>query len=428
MDRAEKTIPLATQTFSKSRLQFPVGAAPLFLERGSAGRVWDVDGNEYVDLVCGLLPVLLGYRDADVDTAIRAQLDRGICLSLATELEVELAERLVEIIPCAEMVRFAKNGSDATAAIVRLARAVTGRDHIAVCGYHGWQDWYIGTTTRNLGVPPAVAALTHKFPYGNLDALAALLDSRPGEIALVIMEPASTEPPANGYLQGVRELAHRHGALFALDEIITGFRFALGGAQELFGVVPDLAAFGKGMGNGMPISAVCGRADLMHVMEDIFFSGTFGGEALSLAAAIATIDKMRTNPVIDTLWKTGDAMAAAVERRIDEHGLRQVVSLSGFAPWKLIAFYDHSAARKEAIKTLWIREMASHGVLVNASHNICFAHDIADIAAVDAAYDAAFARISDELRRGDLESRLGSGIVEPVFAVRSTGKPAAMTS
>jgi len=420
LTRAERTIPLASQTFSKSRIQFPPRAAPLFLDSGKGGRVTDVDGNSYVDLVCGLLPVTLGYCDPDVDRAIGDQLAKGISLSLATRLEAELAERLVEIIPCAEMVRFGKNGTDATSAIVRLARAATGRDRIAVCGYHGWQDWYIGATTRHLGVPQAVRDLTHLFPYGDLAALEDLLESRKDEFALVMMEPANAIAPPDGYLQGMRDLAHKHGALFAFDEIITGFRFALGGAQELFGVTPDLASFGKGMANGMPISAVVGRADIMRLMEDIFFSGTFGGEALSLAASIATIDKMKDQNVITRLWDTGGALANGVRELAHRHGLDDVVTLAGFPPWMLVGFHDHAAARKEAIKTLYISEMAANGVLVNASHNICAAHDQADITQALDAYDAALGTIAAELAQGGLEDRLPVPAVEPVFAVRKT--------
>ena len=297
LDRARKTVPLGCQTFSKSALQLPRGCAPLFLSHGDGGRVWDVDGNRYVDLICGLLPVVLGYRDPDVDAAITAQLANGISFSLATELEIELAERLVEIIPCAEMVRYGKNGSDATAAAVRLARAHTGRDRIAVSGYHGWQDWYIGTTTRNMGVPQAVGALTHSFPAGDCAALDTLLRRHPGDFAAVMVEPMTALEPGGESFQALADVVHHHGALLIFDEVITGFRYALGGVQSLIGVTPDLACFGKAMANGMPLSAVVGRAEVMRGMEEIFFSTTFGGETLSLAAAIAVVDKMRCQPV-----------------------------------------------------------------------------------------------------------------------------------
>jgi len=416
--RASRVIPLGSQTFSKARMQYPQDCAPLFLTHGSGGRVWDIDGNEYVDMICGLLPVVLGYRDPDVDTAIRRQLARGISFSLATTLEAELAERLVEIVPCAEMVRFGKNGTDATSACIRLARAYTGRDRVLACGYHGWQDWYIGATTRSKGVPPAVRNLTTLVPYDDLSAVARQFEEGSGDIAAVILEPMNATTPKEGYLAGLRDLAHRHGALLVFDEVITGFRFALGGAQSLFGVTPDLAAFGKGLGNGMPISAVVGRADIMSEMEEVFFSGTFGGEALSLAAAIAVIDKMRNEPVIETLARTGETLAAGARERISRHGLDGVLSIGGHPSWMLLRFADQPTARKEAIRTLFIREMLRNGVLILGSHNICYAHGPNEVAHVLSAYDEALARVAKALGTGDLAGVLGIPPIEPIFRVR----------
>ena len=420
LERAEKVIPLGSQTFSKSRVTFPHPCSPLYLTHGDGGRVWDVDGNEYVDLVCGLLPVVLGYRDPDIDAAIRGQLSRGITFSLATELEVQLAERLVEIVPCAEMVRFGKNGTDATSGAVRLARAFTGRDRIAVGGYHGWQDWYVGATTRSKGVPEAVRALTHRFPWGDLAALRTLLHGHRGEFAAVIMEPMTIAEPTASYLEEVADLVRAEGALLVFDEIITGFRLALGGAQERYGVIPDLAAFGKSMANGMPISAVLGRAEVMCEMEEVFLSGTFGGETLSLAAAIATIDKMRREPVIEHLWTTGQSLADGFAARAQTHGVDAVVGMAGAAPWKLLSFRDHETARAAAIKTFVLAAMLERGVLINASHNVCYAHDEIDAGIVLDAYDDTFAVLRDALDRGALEAELPCPVIEPVFRVRET--------
>lgn len=418
LERAEKVIPLGTQTFSKSKLQFPLGIAPQFLARGKGARVWDVDGNEYVDLVCALLPVVLGYGDADVDAAIRNQLDEGIVLSLSSEKEVELAERLVEVIPCAEMVRFGKNGSDATAAAVRLARAFTRRERIAVCGYHGWQDWYIGATVRNKGIPKAVCELTHRFSYNDLDSLHALLKAHPDEFAAVVMEPMNIEEPRDGFLGSVRELAHAHGALFVFDEIITGFRYAIGGAQEYFGVTPDLATFGKAMGNGMPISAVVGRADVMHEMEEIFYSGTFGGELLSLAASIAVIDKMKREPVIKTLWRRGEEIAAGARAAIADVGLSDTITIRGKAPWMLLDVRDHPKARASVIKTALLRELLLNGVFSNGSHNVCYALTDGDIAAIVEGYRRSLQAIAEELHEQTLEKGLEGRAIEAVFRVR----------
>ncbi|MGA9196817.1 MAG: aminotransferase class III-fold pyridoxal phosphate-dependent enzyme, partial [Pseudolabrys sp.] len=364
VERAEHVIPTGSQTFSKSKLQFPPGAAPLFVTHGDGGRVYDVDGNEYVDLVNSLLPNVLGYRDPDVDLAIRRQLTRGITFSLPTTLEMELAERLVKHIPCAEMARFGKNGTDATSAAVRLARAATKRDRLILLGYHGWQDWYIGATTRNLGVPASVSALSHLAPYGDLKAIENLFAKYPGEFAAVMLEPMNVAEPAPGYLEGLKDLVHQHGAILIFDEIVTGFRWAIGGAQARYGVAPDLACFGKAMGNGMPISAVVGRADIMRLMEDIFYSGTFGGETLSLAAAIATIDKIEREAVIDRLWATGGELMTQVKARIAAAGLSDALGLVGTPPWAILTFKDRPKASKEAIKTLFLREMIAAGVLI----------------------------------------------------------------
>jgi glutamate-1-semialdehyde 2,1-aminomutase len=417
--RAQKVIPLGSQTFSKSHIQYPKGQAPLFLTHGRGGRVWDVDGNEYVDLVCGLLPVVLGYCDPDVDAAIRAQLDKGIVYSLASELEVELGELLKEIIPSAEMVRFGKNGSDATSACIRIARAVTGRDRVAAGGYHGWQDWYIGATTRNKGVPGAVGELTHRFGFLDIAALERILDQHKGEFAAVILETVGAREPTTAELAAIRDLTHRHGALLIFDEIITGFRVHIGGAQARYGVTPDLSAFGKSMGNGMPIAAVVGRADLMQEMEEIFFSSTFGGEALSLAATIATIRKMRDRNVIDAIWTRGKSLADGLRTLLAKHKLADVIAVNGVPSWTLLGFSNHpGGASKEAVKTLLMIGLLRRGVLSAGSHNICYAHNDADAAQVLAAYDYALEAVAAAIAAGDIDRRLGGPAIKPVFAVR----------
>ena len=291
---AKDVIPLGTQTFSKSHLQYPL-EAPLFVTHGNGGLVYDVDGNEYVDLVGGLLPNILGYRDPDVDWAIRDQLNAGISFSVATELEGRLARMLRDAIPCAEMSRFGKSGTDVTSAAVRLARYVTGRDRILSSGYHGWADWCIANDpVRNNGVPRDVEKLTEIIKHGDLDEAERHLRSK--LYACIIVEPE--ENPA--YLKKLREICSDTSTLLIFDEIITGFRFGLGGAQETYGITPDLATFGKAMANGMPISALVGLKKYMRHMDDICFSGTFFGETLSLAAAIATLKKLRTESVPPT--------------------------------------------------------------------------------------------------------------------------------
>jgi glutamate-1-semialdehyde 2,1-aminomutase len=417
LQKACRFIPLAAQTFSKSHIQYPY-LSPHFIEKGLGSHVWDVDGNEYIDFVNGLLPVVLGYRDPDVDQAVFRQLEKGVSFSLSSPLEHELAEILVEIIPCAEMVRFGKNGSDATAGAVRVARAYTGRDRVAVCGYHGWQDWYIGSTARNKGVPKAVRELTHPFRYNDLSSLKDLFDQYPDQFAAVIMEPMNIEDPIPGFLPGVKELTRKAGAVLIFDEIITGFRFAIGGAQELFGVTPDLAAIGKSMANGHAISAVVGRKELMREMEDIFFSFTFGGEAVSIAAAIATIRKMRSDPVIETLWATGTKIMDAVKNLASIHHLEDVFSIKGKPPWSLLQISDHARATSWEIKSLFVQEMLLRGIMISGSHNVSYAHSAGDLEKLFSCYDEVFRVIYLALEENTMKKVLSGEPIEPLFKIR----------
>ncbi|MBW2304984.1 MAG: aminotransferase class III-fold pyridoxal phosphate-dependent enzyme [Deltaproteobacteria bacterium] len=415
--RAKKVIPLASQTFSKSHIQYPE-ASPYFLVRGKGSRVWDVDGNEYIDFVNGLLPVILGYCDPDVDKAVMEQMKRGVTFSLASPLECELAEMLVDLIPCAEMVRFGKSGSDATAGAVRVARAYTGRERVAVCGYHGWQDWYIGSTVRNKGVPECVRRLTHPFTYNDLPSLERLFDQYPGEIAAVILEPMNVEDPAPRFLEGVKEVTHKNGAILVFDEIITGFRYALGGAQELFGVVPDLAAVGKSMANGYPISAVVGRKELMKEMEEVFFSFTFGGETLSIAAAIATIQKLMKESVIQSLWDKGQVIMDGVFRIIQKQDLGGVIQVRGKQPWSLLDIRDHEKFTSWEIKSLIKQEMLRRGILISASHNLSYSHSSEDLETLLRSYDEVMGLLRKALDNGNLPELLIGNPIEPIFKVR----------
>lgn len=419
LERAESVIPTGSQTFSKSKLILPPGKAPLYASHGLGARIWDVDGNEYVDLVSALLPVILGYADPDVDAAIRDQLNFGITHSLPTSLETGLAERIVRLVPSAEMVRFGKNGTDATSGAVRVARAFTSRDRIAICGYHGWQDWYVGTTTRSKGVPEAVASLSHLFSFNDLGALRELLERHPGEFAAVILEPVTAVEPNAGYLQGVRDLADEHGAVLIFDEVITGFRVALGGAQQYYGVTPDLTCLGKALGNGMPISALAGRADIMAEYENIFFSGTFGGETLSLAAAIATLDKLERDNVIDDLWEKGQTLAGHVDRTIAVNALEDVVSLQGLPCWKHVVFNDHEHGNRYELRTYFMRRMMDNGVLLISSHNLCGAFSEANEAITCAAYERALADLGEALQAGPISEVLDCPPIQPVFALRA---------
>ena len=418
-DETKKIISLGSQTFSKSYINWPAGSSPLFLTHGQGGNVWDVDGNEYVDLVCGLLPVILGYCDQDIDYAIREQLNRGISFSLATSLEVKLGKKLKQLIPSAEQVRFSKNGSDTTTAAIRLARFLTKRDRIVVCGYHGWHDWFIGSTSMNKGVPNQVNELTHTIKYNSLIDVEKIFSKYPDQIAAVIMEPANYEKPKEFYLKEVKRIIKKNKALLIFDEMCTGFRFSLGGAQSYFNVIPDLSCFGKSMGNGMPIAALVGKKTYMQHIDKIFFSGTFGGETLSLIAALAVIEKMEKNFVINYLWRYGKNLKVKVNKLLKKYKLNNFIKLKGYDPWILLDFLDYKSYTKFQIMTLFKSLMIKNGVLISNSHNICFAHNNANLKTILNAYKMSFSKISEILRKGNLIRNLkNSRIITPVLQVR----------
>ena len=416
--RAERTIPLGSQTFSKSRAQYPVGISPLYATRAKGAEIWDLDGNKYIDLVSALASVTLGYGDEKVEKAVMKQLKLGVSMSLPGVLEAEVAELIVEMVPSAEMVRFGKNGSDATSAAIRLARAYTGRDHIVVCGYHGWQDWYIGSTTRNKGVPESVSALTHKFEFNNTESLNSILNEHDGKIAAVILEPMNVVYPKLGFLESVQELTQKAGALLIFDETITGFRFAKGGAQELFGVTPDLSTFGKGMANGFPISAVVGRRDVMMEMEEIFFSGTFGGELLSLAAAKSVLERHAEGGICEDLNKLGAQLADKVAITASQNGLQNVVALSGHPSWKFLNWTPIDTYTIDELKTYFMQQTFQKGLLVLSTHNITTAFNKLVIDKTSMIYGEVFAEMKDAIDNGTLAEKLKVKPLKPLFRVR----------
>ncbi|TVO54356.1 aminotransferase class III-fold pyridoxal phosphate-dependent enzyme [Denitromonas halophila] len=418
LERALRTIPLGSQTFSKSKTQYPLGVSPLFIERGVGSRVWDADGNEYVDFINSLAAITLGYQDPDVDSAVAEQLRSGVVFSLPHPIEMKVAEKIVDLVPCAEMVRFGKNGSDATSGAIRLARAFTNRDHVAVCGYHGWQDWYIGSTARNRGVPAATRALTHTWNYNDIASLEKLFQAFPQEIAAVILEPMNLFEPQPGFLQAVKDLAHKHGSLLIFDETVTGFRYAIGGAQQLFGVTPDLATFGKGVANGYPVSVVAGRADVMRLMEEIFFSFTFGGEALSLAAALATMTKLEREPVIETIYRQGRTIIEQLQSIIAAADATDFLGVAGNPSWSFFTIKDCGNYTMWQIKTLFLQEMFARGLLTIGTHNMSYSHSDEDIRQLLQAYREVVPMLAEVVRRGTLESALRCEPLEPLFKVR----------
>ena len=416
--KVSKNIPLASQTFSKSYLQYIKGQAPLFITRAKGCRVWDVDGNEYIDFINGLLPVILGYQYPAVDMAIRQQLEKGIIFSLPSLLENKLAELLIKHIPCAEMVRFGKNGSDVTTGAIRLARAVTGRDHVAVCGYHGWHDWYIGSTTKNLGVPESTQKLTHKFVYNDIKSLEKIFEDNKNKVAAVIMEPMNYVEPKDDFLQKIKILAHKHGALLIFDEIITGFRYNLGGAQKLFGVTPDLATFGKSMANGMPISALVGKRKYIKKINDIFYSFTFGGETLSLAAAIATIKELEKKKAIDYIWKLGKYLQDNTNKLLEKNGLAGIIKVQGKPCWQVFIIKPTEKFSDFEMKSFIQQELLQAGFLWYGSHNMSFSHTKKDVDTLLVTYSRIFKELKELIDSGKLKGKLKGEPITNIFKVR----------
>ena len=319
------------------------------------------------------------------------------------------------MVPCAEMARFGKNGSDATAGAVRAARALTGREKVACCGYHGWQDWYIGTTTRSAGVPSAVRELTLTFTYNDIASLEKLFLENPGEIACAIMEPVGVVEPLGYFLTEVASVTRRHGALLIFDEIVTGFRVAAGGAQELYGVTPDFACLGKAMANGYPLSAVVGPRTLMQVFDSIFFSFTFGGDTVALAAALATTDKIRTRPVIDHLWRQGRTIQSEFNRMASESGMGAFIQCVGLPPRTVVTFRDVTGSESLALRSLFQQELIKQGVLFLVGFNVALAHSDAEVDETLVACRKAFRVVADAVHTNSVERRLEGPTVQPVF-------------
>jgi glutamate-1-semialdehyde aminotransferase len=432
-ERSIGLIPAGTQTLAKGPGQWIKGVAPKYLARGKGSHVWDVDGNEYVDLNMGIGPISLGYGYDVVDEAIKAQLADGITFSLVHPLEVEVAELVREVVPNTESVRYSKTGCDATTAAVRLARAFTGKNKVLCCGYHGWHDWYIAVTDRNAGIPQAVRDLTYTFQYNDL---ASVEEAIGDDVAAVILEPTVFEAPKPGFLQGLRELCDKNKALLIFDEMWTGFRIALGGAQEFFGVRADLACFSKAIANGMPISVLTGRKDVMKLCEkDVFFFTTFGGEALSLAATKATIHEMRDKKVPEHLAKQGKKLKEGYNALARELGIAGATSAIGYEYRSLVTFTAPSTMGPQAapnpaspgatqqgspftaleMKSLVQQEMLARGVLWGGFHTMCFTHSDADVELVLNAYREVLPILKDALDKGDVKARLRGEPVEPVF-------------
>jgi len=411
-ERAKEIMPPVTQTMAKGPGQYSLGAAPIYLKRGKGSRVWDVDGNEYLDWNAAIGPLSLGYCWPAVDQAILNQLADGITFSLMHELEYLVAERMHQIIPNAESIRISKSGADVCSAAVRIARAHTGRNKILCCGYHGWHDWYISITSRAKGIPNSIAELTNTFDYNNIESLKSSLDST---VAAVILEPFVFDPPAEGYLHEVARLCKENGTLLIFDEMWSGFRLALGGAQEYFGIKPDLAVYSKAVANGMPIAFLTGRRDVMeHFNSDVFFFTTFGGEALSLAATMATLDELERLNVPADLAAKGKTLMDGYNALCESLGMQHLTKCKGF-PCRTTVVLEAAVGNALEVKAYFQQEMIRRGVLWQGNHNMMAAHSLEDIEYTLKAYAAVLPLIKEAVEKGDVSSRLRGKPLEAVF-------------
>lgn len=378
---------------------FIEGEYPVFIDHGYGGHIVDVDGNDYIDMLCSYGPIILGYVEDEINQVVIDQMQKGFCFSLVQELQNELQQKLIELIPCAEMAVLAKTGSDVTTMAVRVARGYTGRNKILRCGYHGWHDWCV---ENHGGVPDEIVDMTVEFQYGDLNGLREKLEQNRDQVACIIVTPVGHPtakdviPPPDGYLEGVRALADEFGAVLVFDEIRTGFRVAMGGAGERYNVVPDLATFGKAMANGYPISALVGKREIMQVMEQkVFVSSTFFPNSLEMAASLKCIEILQRESVIDTLWIRGTEFLNQLEAIKQRH--QAPITVSGIPPMPFITFDKVDRLYKQR-RTAFYTQTIRRGLFVQPYHHwyICHRHTDADLAKALQVIDEALTYVMEQ--------------------------------
>lgn len=414
--KAIKNIPLASQTFSKSYKFLPENRSPLFLKKGKGCYVYDYDNNKYIDLVNGLLSVSIGYNIKEIDNSVKKQMNCGINFSLPNIIENKLAQQLIKIIPSAEMVKYAKNGSDATSAAIRLARAFTKKEVILFCGYHGWHDWYISKTTMNNGVPKSISKLSKTFKFNDILSFNNIFKKNKKNIAAIILEPMSFKKPNITFLKKIKDVCKKNKILLIFDETCTGFRFSLGGAQELFGVTPDLSTFGKGIANGYPLSVLVGKRKYMKICDKIFFSSTFGGETLSLIAAYQTINYIKKKNVISHLKKMGEILKNEINKFIRINSL-DFVTIIGHPSWSLFQFKNYKKYTNHIIKTYFIEKCIQNGILTLGTNNLSYSHKLKEIKMIIKIYSKILLDAKAKMDKN--EKLIHYKEIKPLFQVRS---------
>ena len=383
---------------------FVEGEYPIFFDHGKGGRVVDIDGNEYIDFLCAYGPIILGYREEEVDEAVIRQIrDKGFCFSLTQVYQNHLAAKLRELIPCAEMFIFVKTGSDAMTTAVRLARGHTGRVKVMRNGYHGWHDWCVEVKG---GIPPKLYEDVHEFEYNDLDSLAGLLAKYGDQTAAITLTPfghATAKPmaaPAPGFLEGVRELADKYGVVLIFDEVRTGFRVSMGGAQEYYGVTPDLACFGKAMANGYSISVVAGKTEVMKAGEhEVFISSTFFPNSLGYVASLKTIEILQRDNVLQAVWAKGKKLMTQMAASIARHDVG--AELSGIEPMFFITFKKDGKQLYRQRRQEFYTQLIRRGVFMQPYHHayVCYRHTDEDLACTAQAVEESLALVEEKYGR-----------------------------
>lgn len=425
--RALTRIPGGTQLVSRRPTRYAHGVSPVYAARAQGARFWDVDGHEYIDWVSGIGAIILGYCDPVVDAAVQDQMRLGTMYSINHELELELAEELAHLVPCAEMVRYAKCGGEACAIAIRIARGYTGRDLVLFCGYHGWHDWYLAANLaaeaslnahlfpgiEPIGVPQALAGTALPFSYGDLPGLGQLLETHRGRVAAVIMEPLRSAWPPAGYLAGVKELCRQHGAVFIFDEVTSGFRLGAGGVQGKLGVVPDMAVFAKSISNGYPMAAVVGRREVMEPAARMFISSTYWSDTLGLRAALTTLREIRRRNVPEYLDQFGGDLQWRINRAAEETGCP--VRCVGLTVHPALQFDTTDPVLRSKLATLYIQEMAKRGCHGYASFYLNAAQGVAELEQTTQAAREVFLLIRQALDRGDVDQQLECDLSQDAF-------------
>lgn len=378
-DRALRIIPHQTGTFSRSANHFVEGVYPAYIESAKGSHFTDVDGNEFLDYLCALGPITLGYNYEPVNQAIIKQLQKGILFSLPHRLEVKLSELFCDTIPHADMVKFEKSGSNAVTGALRAARAITKRDKVAYCGSGGvWHDWQAAMVSRDGGVPKFNHDLIKIFEYNDADGLEQICEDYKNEIAAIVLEPTIYEKPRNNFLEKVRKIANTHGSILILDEVITGFRFDLKGAQKYFNIKGDFTCFGKGMGNGLPISAISGPREFMKIFDELWVSSTNNSETLSIAGTIAVINEMKDKKTIPHCWSIGKKLFEEWNKISESHNLD--VKMTGYPIRMNLECYDSNQNKSDALKALILQEMIKKGIFFSPNITfISYSHTSEDI-------------------------------------------------